>query len=250
MLDAFVDEALKRPAGRSRGSRLPREAASDGVGRSSAEARTSDGTSRFAGALRRLDSGARTAATSVAPTSAARAGRGRQGRRPAAPRGRVPRPTGVVPLIGHPPAAPDAGPAQEVVHHVAVAQASSTVPWHQSPPPVSGHRDARRGAQLGAFLYVTATIVYLVAWDLRAVGQLCFRQDDGPPCPPPPAEPAEWLTAARWVVWSTGALLVLAALVLAGRASAGRSTASSVWRLLAGAAGSGLLFSVLVLVGP
>ena len=56
------------------------------------------------------------------------------------------------------------------------------------------------------------------------------------------------LISARWVAWSTGALLVLAALVLAGRASAGRSTASSVWRLLAGAVGSGLLFSVLVLV--
>jgi hypothetical protein len=52
------------------------------------------------------------------------------------------------------------------------------------------------------------------------------------------------------MVWSSGALLVLAALMFAGRASAGRSTASSVWLLLAGAVASGLLFSVLVLAGP
>jgi hypothetical protein len=95
-----------------------------------------------------------------------------------------------------------------------------------------------------------ATIVYVVAWDVRAVGQLCLPRDDGPPCPPPPAEAAEWLTAARWVAWSIGALFVLAALLFAGRASAGRSTALSVWRLLAGAVASGLLFSVLVLAGP
>jgi hypothetical protein len=95
-----------------------------------------------------------------------------------------------------------------------------------------------------------ATIVYAFAWDVRLVAQLCFQRDDGPPCPPPPAEPAEWLTAARWVAWSIGALLVVVALVFAGRASAGRSTSPSVWRLLAGVAGSGLLFSVLVLAGP
>jgi hypothetical protein len=92
-----------------------------------------------------------------------------------------------------------------------------------------------------------ATIVYVVAWDFRVVAQLCFQRDDGPPCPPPPVESAEWLSTARWVAWSTGALLIVAALVFAGRASAGRSTASSVWRLLAGAVGSGLLFSMLVL---
>ena len=127
---------------------------------------------------------------------------------------------------------------------------SCTVPWHQSPPPASGHRAARRGAQLGALLYVMATIIYAAVWDLQSVWQMCIAGDDGPPCPPPPLEPAEWLTATRWVTWSAGAVLVLAALVFAGRASAGRSSAASVWRLLGGALVSGLLFNVLVLVGP
>jgi hypothetical protein len=58
------------------------------------------------------------------------------------------------------------------------------------------------------------------------------------------------LTAARWVTWSAGLLLVVVALVLAGRASDGRSTASSVWRVLTAAAASGVMFSVLVLAGP
>lgn len=94
-----------------------------------------------------------------------------------------------------------------------------------------------------------ATIVFAIAWDLREVSQLCFQRDDGPPCPPPPSDPAELLAAARWVAWSTGVLLIVSALLFAGRASAGRSPAASVWRSLAGAVGSGLLLGVLVLAG-
>ena len=52
LLDAFIDEALKRPVGKSWGSRVPRQADSDGLGRSSAEIRESGRTNRFAGTSR------------------------------------------------------------------------------------------------------------------------------------------------------------------------------------------------------
>jgi hypothetical protein len=58
--------------------------------------------------------------------------------------------------------------------------------WRDAENAVDGHRTARRGARIGALLYVMATIVYAVAWDVRGVAQLCFQRDDGPPCPPPP----------------------------------------------------------------
>jgi hypothetical protein len=52
----------------------------------------------------------------------------------------------------------------------------------------------------------------------------------------------------RWLTWSLGALLVVTALVLAGRASTGRSSAAAVWRALAAALTCGVCFSALVLV--
>jgi hypothetical protein len=45
-------------------------------------------------------------------------------------------------------------------------------------------------------------------------------------------------------------LAIVAALVFAGRASAGRSTAATVWRVLVAALTSGLFFSALVLAEP
>jgi hypothetical protein len=122
------------------------------------------------------------------------------------------------------------GPGVRRVQNVNLADAPIAVPWHQPTAPAPGHRKARRGAQLVALLYVIATLIYVIAWDMREVGELCLARDDGPPCPPPPAEPTAWLSAARWVTWSVGALLILTALVFARRASDGRSTASSVWR--------------------
>jgi hypothetical protein len=95
-----------------------------------------------------------------------------------------------------------------------------------------------------------ATIAYAIAWDIREVGELCFGRDDEPPCPPSPAEPTALLSTGRWVTWSAGLLLILAALVYAGRASTGRASAKSVRRLVGAAVGSGLLFSALVLAGP
>jgi cytochrome bd-type quinol oxidase subunit 2 len=131
-----------------------------------------------------------------------------------------------------------------------MGRAASAVAWHETPPPASGHVTARRMAQASALFYAIATAVFLWAWTERVVSRVCIARDDGPPCPPLPEEPGQWLTTGRWVAWSAGALLVLVALIFAGRASAGRSATGSVWRVLVCAGACGALFSALVLAGP
>ena len=126
-------------------------------------------------------------------------------------------------------------------------------PWHDFPRPAPGSTLALAAAVLLGIVFAMGTFLYLVAWDLASLPDLCeLDPERTEPCPrlPPQETPSTTLTAVRWVLWSACLLMIATAVVLAQLARGGNGTVRRAWVANAGAAVAGLAFSVLALYGP